>query len=105
MRSMAYEAGMSFQILPAKSVRESTNAVNTTKGLASSQYQSYENVITKIAQGDLTGLNPHISKGGLMSVDIPGIGKGRGLGRVLYTEKDGIIDIIEVSCLIGVQNM
>ena len=46
-------------------IRESSSAVNKTKGLSTSQYQNYENTLTKLAKGDMSGLNVHVSKGGI----------------------------------------
>jgi hypothetical protein len=50
-----------------------------------------------LAKGDMSGLNVHVSKWGYFSADIPGFGKGRGMGRILYDIKNGIIDIIDVT--------
>lgn len=52
---------------------------------------------SKLAKGDMSGLNVHVSKWGYFSADIPGFGKGRGMGRILYDIKNGIIDIIDVT--------
>ena len=82
---------------PWKTVTESPSAVNTTKGLSSNQYQQYENTLTKLAKGDHSGLNIHVSKGGYYSADIAGFGKGRGMGRVLYQVREGFIDVVEVT--------
>jgi len=82
---------------PWKTVTESPSAVNTTKGLSPNQYQQYENTLTKLAKGDHSGLNIHVSKGGYYSADIAGFGKGRGMGRVLYQVREGFIDVVEVT--------
>ena len=82
---------------PWKTVTESPSAVNTTKGLSFNQYQQYENTLTKLAKGDHSGLNIHVSKGGYYSADIAGFGKGRGMGRVLYQVREGFIDVVEVT--------
>ena len=81
---------------PWLSVRESTSAFNTTKGLPPAQYEAYENVLTKLASGDMTGLHIHPSAGGLLSADVKGFGGGRGAARVLYAVSDGVVDIIRV---------
>ena len=78
-------------------IRESSTAVNKTKGMSVSQYRNYENTLTKLSKGDMSGLNIHVSKGGYFSADIPGFGKGRGNGRILYDIKDGIIDVIDIT--------
>ena len=81
---------------PWYSIIESPSAYNATKGLKYDQYQSYEDVLTKLAQGDGTGLNLH-KVDGHWSADISGFGKGRGRARVLFDILDGIIYIFEVS--------
>ena len=80
---------------PWYSVIESSKAHNATKGLKFDQYQSYENVLTKLAQGDGTGLNLHCVDGH-WAADMSGFGQGRGQGRILFDLYDGIIYIVEV---------
>ncbi|WP_077836256.1 hypothetical protein [Clostridium felsineum] len=50
--------------------------------------------------GDTRGLNEHPLSGdraGERAVDIKGIGRGRGQGRIVYKKNaDGSIDIIEI---------
>lgn len=81
---------------PWYSVIESSKAYNATKGLKFDQYQSYEDVLTKLAQGDSTGLNLHIVNG-YWSADMSGFGQGRGRARVLFDLLEGIIYIVEVT--------
>ena len=81
---------------PWLSVRESTSAYNTTKGLPSAQYESYEKVLTQLASGDTTGLHIHSSAGNLLSADVKGFGGGRGAARVLYSVADGVVDVVKV---------
>ena len=78
-------------------IRESSQAVNETKGMKPEQYESYTNTLDKLSMGDTTGLNTHRSKNGHLSADIPGLGKGRGRGRILYEIGNGIVDVIEVT--------
>lgn len=62
-------------------IRESSSAVNKTKGLSTSQYQNYENTLTKLAKGDMSGLNVHVSKGGVFFCGYSGIWKGARNGQ------------------------
>ena len=78
-------------------VRESSSAYNTTKNLPPAQYKAYENVLTKLARRDYTGLKVHPSVGNLLSADVKNFGKGRGAARVFFEIADGIVDIIWVS--------
>ena len=81
---------------PWSSVRESSNAFNTTKGLPANQYESYENTLTQLARGETTGLHIHPSVDGMLSADIKGFGKGRGAARIFFEVADGVIDVIQV---------
>ena len=80
-----------------KSIKESSKAWNTIKGFNATQMEIYENVITKLASGDTSGLNIHRLSNGYMAADLPGFGKGRGQGRIIYQIIDGVIEIIEIT--------
>lgn len=82
--------------LSNKSIEE-TPVYNTVKSLDVNHQKIYEETLTKLASGDMTGLTIHKSVDNLWSADIKGFGKGRGSARLFYTDKDGIIDIIRIS--------
>jgi hypothetical protein len=81
---------------PWKTIKETSTAVNDSKKLSPQQYDTYEKVLTKLAKGDLTGLNVH-NVGGAKAADIIGIGKGRGQGRVLFWDYDDVIEVLGVT--------
>ncbi|HPH98579.1 MAG TPA: RHS repeat-associated core domain-containing protein [Anaerolineaceae bacterium] len=83
-----------------KDITESSKAMRQFDKLSPQAQEGYENVLTQLASGDLRGLNAHPLKGeraGQWAADIPGMGKGRGGGRVIYQDAcDGIINVIEI---------
>lgn len=80
-----------------RTVAETSEAWNTVRKFNDNQMEVYEEVITKLASGDTRGLNVHRLSNGNLAADLPGYGKGRGRGRVIYQIKNGIIEILEVS--------
>ncbi|WP_246132400.1 polymorphic toxin-type HINT domain-containing protein, partial [Paenibacillus hemerocallicola] len=78
-------------------VVESKNATRTIDGLAKEQREALDKAVQGLASGNTSGLNVHRLSDGRWAADVKGIGKGRGQGRIIYTEKDGVITIDEVT--------
>lgn len=70
------------------------------KKLSPEAKKGYEKAIEALKNGDTRGLNDHPLSGnrsGQRAVDIKGIGKGRGAGRIIYEfGEDGKINIVEI---------
>ena len=84
---------------PWKSIVESEGAARAADKLAPQFRTIYDNALIKLAQGSTEGLSVHPLKGsrtGQMAADIKGIGRGRGQGRIVFTEHGGTIHIDEV---------
>ncbi|WP_170315030.1 polymorphic toxin-type HINT domain-containing protein [Saccharibacillus brassicae] len=80
-----------------KSVVESKNATRKIDGLPKEQKEAFDKAVQGLASGNTSGLKVHRLLDGTWAADIKGIGKGRGQGRIIYTEKDGVITIVEVT--------
>jgi len=92
----------------SKSVpKESSNTINIPKSverevkkLSPEAKRAYDKAIEGLKSGDTRGLNDHALTGdraGQRAVDIKGIGKGKGQGRIVYKKNsDGSIEIIKV---------
>ena len=70
------------------------------KKLSPEAKKGYEKAIKALKEGDTRGLNEHPLSGGRSgqwAVNIKGIGKGRGAGRLIYEKQaDGVIQVIEL---------
>ncbi|WP_025852428.1 polymorphic toxin-type HINT domain-containing protein [Paenibacillus ehimensis] len=80
-----------------KTIVESKNATRTIDSLPREQKAAFDKAIQGLSSGNTSGLNVHRLSDGSWAADVKGIGKGRGQGRIIYTEKDGVITIDEVS--------
>ena len=80
-----------------KSVREASKAWNKAKKFNQVQMDIYDEIISKLASGNTSGLNIHRLTTGEFAADFHGFGKGRGQGRVIYIIVEGIIEIIDIT--------
>jgi len=78
----------------------SKKAQKTIKKLSPEAKKGYKKALDGLTSGDLRGLNAHALKGnrsGQWAIDVKGMGRGRGAGRVIYEKlSDGSFEIIEV---------
>lgn len=81
-------------------VKQSSAIKRAVKKLSHEAKKGYEKAIEALKKGDLRGLNDHSLSNkwkGHRAVDIKGMGKGRGKGRIIYKKlKDGSIEIVEI---------
>ncbi len=72
----------------------------SAKKLSPEAKKGYDKAIKALENGDTRGLNEHPLSGnrsGQWAVDIKGMGRGRGAGRIIYEKiSDGSIKIIEI---------
>ncbi|WP_455644621.1 RHS repeat domain-containing protein [Lysinibacillus xylanilyticus] len=84
----------------AKKVNIAKKADRTAKKLSPEAKKNYNKALDALMRGDLRGYNNHALTGnrkGQWAIDLKGIGKGRGAGRIIYTKnKDGSINIEEI---------
>lgn len=70
------------------------------KKLSPEAKKGYNKAIEALTKGDTRGLNEHPltwNRSGQWAVDIKGMGRGRGAGRIIFTKNsDGTINIIEI---------
>ncbi|WP_020616238.1 polymorphic toxin-type HINT domain-containing protein [Paenibacillus daejeonensis] len=86
---------------PWMTVVEEKNVTNQLKSLSAKQQKSFDEITTKLANGDHSGLNVHLLTGsgdkkGLWSADFKGFGGGRGNARIYFKMENGKITITEI---------
>ena len=83
-----------------KKINNPRNVERQAKKLSPEARKGYEKAIEALRSGDTRGLNDHSLSGnrrGQRAIDIKGIGKGRGAGRIIYEYGDADeINIIEI---------
>lgn len=80
-------------------VEVSKSIERQVKKLSPEAKKGYEKAIQGLKNGDTRGLNQHPLTGnrsGQFAVDIKGLGRGRGGGRIIYENVNGIIRILEI---------
>jgi len=81
------------------SVNIPKNVERQYKKLSPEAKKGFDKAKEGLKTGDLTGLNNHSlggNRAGQFAVDIKGLGKGRGAGRLIYEKKNGEIHVIEI---------
>lgn len=86
---------------PWMTVIEEKSVTNQLKSLSAKQQESFDNIVTKLASGDHSGLNVHLLTGsgdkkGLWSADFKGFGGGRGNARIYFKMENGEITITQI---------
>jgi hypothetical protein len=80
-----------------KTIVEDSSVVKALKPLSEAQKRIYEEILEKLAKGDHSGLNVHWrSDKHCWSADFKGFGGRRGNARIFFTEKEGVLNIIEI---------
>lgn len=94
------ELGDSILWMGSNHVEVPKSVDRVVKKLSPEAKKGYEKAIKALENGDTRGLNEHPLSGnrsGQWAVDIKGMGRGRGAGRIIYEKNsDGSIKIVEV---------
>lgn len=81
-------------------VVEPKNVQRQAKKLSPEAKKEYDKAIKALEKNDLKGLHDHGLTGnraGRRAIDLKGIGKGRGAGRIIYEkESKNVIKIVEI---------
>ena len=84
---------------PWRSIIESPGASKAIDKLSPTGRKGFDTAVEKLARGE-RGLNQHAlgkDRAGQFAIDIPGTGKGRGAGRLIFREtKEGAVEILDV---------